>query len=158
MPMGPIELADTVGLDVCLSVADNLAKYYGSEIPAKLRQMVEQKQLGKKTEQGFYQYKNGKPMRQKTAQASINLSQITDRLILRMLNEAVACLREGVVTEQELLDAGMIFGTGFAPFRGGPIYYVKQRGIQATLNKLEELRSQHGERFKPDEGWQTLSE
>lgn len=158
MPMGPIELADTVGLDVCLSVADNLAKHYGGEVPQRLRQMVEQKQWGKKTKQGFYTYKNGKPVRQKAGSAVAETNQIADRLILRMLNEAVACLREKVIEDTELLDAGMIFGTGFAPFRGGPVHYAKQRGIQATIIRLEELQKQHGERFKPDEAWQKLIE
>jgi len=158
MPMGPIELADTVGLDVCLSVADNLAKHYGGEVPQKLRQMVEQKQWGKKTKQGFYTYKNGKPVRQKAGSAVVETNQIADRLILRMLNEAMACLREKVIEDTELLDAGMIFGTGFAPFRGGPVHYAKQRGIQATVIRLEELQKQYGERFKPDEAWQKLIE
>ncbi|MDF2867018.1 MAG: fadJ [Gammaproteobacteria bacterium] len=158
MPMGPIELADTVGLDVCLSVADNLAKHYGGEVPQKLRQMVEQKHWGKKTNQGFYHYKNGKAVRQKLGVSATETSQIADRLILRMLNEAVACLREQVIADIELLDAGMIFGTGFAPFRGGPIHYAKQRGVQATILRLEELQKQYGERFKPDEAWQKLTD
>lgn len=158
MPMGPIELADTVGLDVCLSVADNLAKHYGGEVPQRLRQMVEQKQWGKKTKQGFYAYKNGKMVRQKTGVVAAETSQIADRLILRMLNEAMACLREKVIEDTELLDAGMIFGTGFAPFRGGPVHYAKQRGVQATIIRLEELRQLYGERFKPDEAWQILTD
>lgn len=158
MPMGPIELADAVGLDVCLSVADNLSKHYGGEVPQRLRQMVEQKQLGKKTDQGFYSYKNGKPVKQTRTVSGEATKEIADRLIFRMLNEAVACLREGVVDNSELLDAGMIFGTGFAPFRGGPLYYAKGQGVPAVVKRLEELEKQYGERFKPDTGWQGVSD
>jgi len=97
-------------------------------------------------------------VRQKLGVSATETSQIADRLILRMLNETVACLREKVIADIELLDAGMIFGTGFAPFRGGPIHYAKQRGVQATILRLEELQKQYGERFKPDEAWQKLTD
>lgn len=156
MPMGPIELADTVGLDVCLSVADNLAKHYGGEIAPKLRQMVEAKQLGKKTNSGFYNYKNGKPIKQTRMVSGEGTKLIVERLILRMLNEAAACLREGVIIDADLLDAGMIFGTGFAPFRGGPIHYAQQAGIDNIVNRLEALQKKYGERFKPDVAWQQM--
>lgn len=156
MPMGPLELADTVGLDVCLSVADNLSKHYGGEVPAKLRQMVEQKQLGKKTNKGFYNYKANKPIKQAHTVSGEATNEIADRLILRMINEAAACLREGVVDNPELLDAGMIFGTGFAPFRGGPLNYAKKQGVAVIVKRLEQLEKQYGERFKPDSSWQGL--
>jgi 3-hydroxyacyl-CoA dehydrogenase/enoyl-CoA hydratase/3-hydroxybutyryl-CoA epimerase len=70
-----------------------------------------------------------------------------------MLNEAVACLREGVVADADLLDAGVIFATGFAPFRGGPLHYAKARGIANVTARLEELAQRYGERFRPDAGW-----
>jgi len=157
MPMGPIELADTVGLDVCLSVANNLTQYYGGEVPEKLKQMVEQKHLGKKTKQGFYSYKQDRPVRQNINFNEVRSEQIKDRLILRMLNEAMACLREHVVADTELLDAGMIFGTGFAPFLGGPVHYAKSQGTEAIVAKLKSLQQQFGERFQPDVKWQDLS-
>lgn len=76
--------------------------------------------------------------------------------MLRLLNEAVACLREGVVTDGDLLDAGMIFGTGFAPFRGGPLQYIRQTGPKALHYRLLALAERYGVRFAPDPGWQDL--
>jgi len=123
MPMGPIELADTVGLDVCWSVGQELMKHFSGEIPRCLQAKVDQKQLGKKTQQGFYAYKKGKPVKSKAVSFS---ETIQNRLIQRMLDEAAKCLQEGVVESADLLDAGMIFGTGFAPFRGGPMRYSER--------------------------------
>lgn len=152
MPMGPIELADTVGLDICLSVAENLAKYFEGKIPEKLRNMVKNKELGRKTGKGFYQYKNGKPIKNLPPETR-QPADLSDRLIMRMLNESQAALREGVVADADLLDAGMIFGTGFAPFRGGPMNYAKTHGYDAIYHKLKQLQQKYGDRFKPDEGW-----
>ena len=70
-----------------------------------------------------------------------------------MLNEAVACLHDGVVADAELLDAGVIFGTGFAPFRGGPIQYIRDTGTEPLLAKLKALQDKHGDRFAPRPGW-----
>ncbi len=78
--------------------------------------------------------------------------EIADRLVLRMVNEAAACLREGVVEDSDLLDAGMIFGTGFAPFRGGPMHYAKAFGQDKLNSSFAELETQYGERFKADQG------
>lgn len=152
MPMGPVELADTVGLDICLSVAENLTKYYGGDVPGRLKQMVQEGLLGRKSGKGFYTYKNGKPQKNmpKDYQAS---HDIQDRMIMRYLNEAMACLREGVVSDAELLDAGMIFGTGFAPFRGGPMHYAHEIGMSHVRQRLEDLAKIYGGRFTPDAGW-----
>jgi 3-hydroxyacyl-CoA dehydrogenase/enoyl-CoA hydratase/3-hydroxybutyryl-CoA epimerase len=73
-----------------------------------------------------------------------------------MVNECVACLREGVVSDEDLLDAGVVFGTGFAPFRGGPLHYVRTRGVPQVLARLRELEQRHGARFHPDAGWSLL--
>ena len=73
-----------------------------------------------------------------------------------MLNEAVACLADKVVADADLLDAGIIFGTGFAPFTGGPIHYAQQRGIEAVVDRLQELAATYGERFAPHGGWEML--
>ncbi|MCC7096481.1 MAG: 3-hydroxyacyl-CoA dehydrogenase, partial [Thermomonas sp.] len=78
---------------------------------------------------------------------------LEDRLILPLLNEAVACLHAGVVSDTDLLDAGVIFGTGFAPFRGGPIQHIRSVGADALLSRLETLRGKYGERFAPRPGW-----
>jgi len=156
MPMGPLHLADTVGLDICVSVADILSEKLDISVPPTLHDMVKQGYLGVKTGKGFYQYKNGKPLQEKlNAQEKIP-DELIDRMIGRMVNEAVACLREGVVSDKERLDAGIIFGTGFAPFRGGPLNYASTQGIKDYVDKLNKLEQQHGNLFKADDGWSKL--
>ena len=80
-------------------------------------------------------------------------SDLEDRLILPLLNEAVACLHDGVVTDADLLDAGVIFGTGFAPFRGGPIQHIRDTGADVLLARLNALQATHGDRFAARAGW-----
>jgi 3-hydroxyacyl-CoA dehydrogenase/enoyl-CoA hydratase/3-hydroxybutyryl-CoA epimerase len=156
MPMGPIHLADTVGLDICLSVAEELAEPLGMSVPSRLRSMVEKKHLGKKTGRGFYRYdKNGQPRRGRgRVRTDIPL---TDRLILRQLNEAAACLREQVVADGEAVDVGMVYGTGFAPFRGGPVRYARVEGIDSIEHRLHTLVEAFGPRFQPDAGWEEMA-
>ncbi len=129
MPMGPLELADTVGLDVCLNVAEELAEPMQLTIPESIKTLVAKKQLGKKTGQGFYQYKNGKRMALKASRESAagNAANIQERLISKLLEESTRCLQDNIVTSSEDVDAGVIFGTGFAPFTGGPLNYKKYR-------------------------------
>jgi 3-hydroxyacyl-CoA dehydrogenase / enoyl-CoA hydratase / 3-hydroxybutyryl-CoA epimerase len=155
MPMGPIELADTVGLDVCLHVGEILAEAFDSQVPDELRQRVAAGELGRKTGRGFYTWTDGKASKPVVTDRTVP-EDLQDRLILPMLNVAVACLREGVVADEELLDAGVIFGTGFAPFRGGPLSYARSRGIDAIREALISLSERHGERFTPDPGWHEL--
>jgi 3-hydroxyacyl-CoA dehydrogenase/enoyl-CoA hydratase/3-hydroxybutyryl-CoA epimerase len=150
MMMGPVELADTVGMDVCLAVAKNLTSHFGGTVPQKLIDLVNAGKLGRKSGQGFYQYKYGKPIKKPCTSQEKDI-EIANRLIMRMVNESAACLREGVVADADLLDAGMIFGTGFAPFRGGPMHYAQQFG-RDNLNQLfSQLETQYGARFKADE-------
>ncbi len=153
MPMGPIELADTVGLDVCLYGAESLAHYFKVAIPTELRKRVEAGNLGKKTGQGFYQFKNGKIIRPKLPEHYRLPEDALDRLILSMMNEAVACLREGIVADADALDAGMILGTGFAPFRGGLMHYIAEQGESLLFQRLNLLAQRYGDRFLPDAGW-----
>jgi 3-hydroxyacyl-CoA dehydrogenase/enoyl-CoA hydratase/3-hydroxybutyryl-CoA epimerase len=156
MPMGPIALADTVGLDICLSVAEILSEKLNVEVPDRLRELVNAGNLGKKSGKGFYQYKNGKHEKSTSGNSenkSTDVTNIKNRLMLRMLNEAQACLREGVISNSDLLDAGVVFGTGFAPFRGGPMHYIDNQGIDSLLNKMRNLHKSYGERFNPDENW-----
>jgi 3-hydroxyacyl-CoA dehydrogenase/enoyl-CoA hydratase/3-hydroxybutyryl-CoA epimerase len=153
MPMGPIELADVVGLDVCLHVGKVLAAAFNGRVPDALGQLVEQKKLGRKTGQGFYTWADGKPVRAPTDTSKVP-ADLEDRLILPMINEAVGVLREKVVEDQDLLDAGVIFATGFAPFSGGPLNYAKNRGVGAVHARLLELEKRYGARFAPDPGWQ----
>ncbi len=155
MPMGPVELADTVGLDICQSVADNLSQAFGIDLPKGLRRFVDNGKLGKKSGEGFYRYKNGKAVKDRDADLG-DQKLIQQRLIYRFLNEATACLDEGIVADKDLLDAGVIFGTGFAPFRGGPMNYCLELGIDAVEQTLGELESRYGERFKAVAGWARL--
>ena len=122
MVMGPVELADTVGMDICLAVAENLGQHLGYSVPEKLRSMVAEGKLGRKTGTGFYKYKNGKPQKKKLKDPG-NLDNLANRLIQPMLEESEKCLNEQVVLDADLLDGGMVFATGFAPFRGGPMHY-----------------------------------
>jgi 3-hydroxyacyl-CoA dehydrogenase / enoyl-CoA hydratase / 3-hydroxybutyryl-CoA epimerase len=153
MPMGPIELADVVGLDVIMSVGKVF--FTQRAAPLTLTRLVEQKKLGKKSGGGFYVWQEGKP--QKPALETHELPpDLQDRLILPLVNEAVAVRREQVVDDADLIDAGAIFGAGFAPFRGGPLQYAKNRGVSAVIARLRELEQRYGERFRPDSGWQLL--
>lgn len=158
MPMGPIELADTVGLDVCYMAAKILTSHLSGTIPAILETKVSQGKLGRKSGEGFYLYKNGHKVKSKLPGNYQPTKDIADRMIYRMLNEAAACLREGVVENIEQLDAGMIFGTGFAPFRGGPMHYAQRIGSHTVYQRLNDLASQYGERFKPDGYWSQTKE
>jgi 3-hydroxyacyl-CoA dehydrogenase/enoyl-CoA hydratase/3-hydroxybutyryl-CoA epimerase len=156
MPMGPLELADVVGLDVCLNVGRVLAEAFRRPVPDVLRKLVEQEKFGRKNGAGFYVWRDGKPLREQSPDIAVP-DDLEDRLILPMLNEAVAALREGVVADPDLLDAGAIFATGFAPFRGGPIQYARTRGIREVKERLRQLERQYGERFRPDAGWDELN-
>jgi 3-hydroxyacyl-CoA dehydrogenase / enoyl-CoA hydratase / 3-hydroxybutyryl-CoA epimerase len=155
MPMGPIELTDVVGLDVSLHVGRVLADAFHRPVPSILVKMVEQKKLGRKSGEGFYVWRDGKAVKPDSPRSDPP-PDLEDRLILPMLNEAVACLREGVIDDADLLDAGAIFATGFAPFRGGPLHYAKARGVASIVARLSDLERTYGERFRPDPGWQKV--
>lgn len=159
MPMGPIELADQIGLDVCLHVAKVLARDLDQpfpDIPKWFEDKVAKGELGRKTGQGLYKYRNGKPQKQGVSEKVDPTLQ--DRLILPLLDSCTACLRETVVEGRDVVDAGIIFGTGFAPFRGGPIHYAEARGLDSIVRSLEALEDRYGVRFKPDRGWIDLPE
>jgi 3-hydroxyacyl-CoA dehydrogenase/enoyl-CoA hydratase/3-hydroxybutyryl-CoA epimerase len=153
MPMGPIELVDTVGLDVGAGVAAELAPFLGIEVPAALAGEIEPGKRGKKDGQGLYKWENGKAVKPAVPKDYKAPDDLEDRLILPLLNEAVACLHDGVVSDADLLDAGVIFGTGFAPFRGGPIQYIRDAGADAVLERLKQLQARYGDRFAPRAGW-----
>jgi 3-hydroxyacyl-CoA dehydrogenase / enoyl-CoA hydratase / 3-hydroxybutyryl-CoA epimerase len=153
MPMGPIELIDTVGLDVAAGVGAELAPFLGLPIPATLAAPPEAGKRGKKDGQGLYRWENGKAQKPEIPADYKTPEDLEDRLILPFLNEAVAALHEGVVADADLLDAGVIFGTGFAPFRGGPIQYIRETGTEPLLAKLKALQDKYGPRFGPRPGW-----
>jgi 3-hydroxyacyl-CoA dehydrogenase / enoyl-CoA hydratase / 3-hydroxybutyryl-CoA epimerase len=150
MPMGPLELADTAGLDICLSVAEKMSGLLRTPVAESLRQRVAAGHLGRKSGEGYYRWPRTRPRRGKGV---AHTQEQQDRLILRLLNEAVACLREGVVASADELDAGVVFGTGFAPFRGGPLRYIEERGTRELYELLLTLHQRLGDRFSPDPGW-----
>lgn len=153
MPMGPVALADQVGLDICLHVAESLTGALEKpmpEISADLKKKVEAGETGKKAGKGFYDWSDGTPRPDTKADGPEDL---TDRLVLPMLDACVECLRKGVAREADEVDGAMIFATGFAPFRGGPMHYARTRGTTEVRERLSDLASRHGERFEPDPGW-----
>jgi len=156
MPMGPIELADVVGLDVAAHVGEIIAQELGRPVPRlpRLTALLAARKLGKKSGAGFYVWQDGKAV--KSGDAGAAPADLADRLILILVNECVACLRERVVDDADLADAAVIFGTGFAPFRGGPLAYARARGTGAIVARLTELAARHGPRFTPDAGWPLL--
>jgi 3-hydroxyacyl-CoA dehydrogenase/enoyl-CoA hydratase/3-hydroxybutyryl-CoA epimerase len=156
MPMGPIELIDTVGLDVAAGVGKELAPFLGLQIPALFAAGPEAGKRGKKDGQGIYRWENGRAVKPEVPKDYVAPEDLTDRLIYPMLNESVACLHDRVVADADLLDAGVIFGTGFAPFRGGPISHIRAEGVAKCKARLEQLAARYGDRFKPRQGWESL--
>ena len=160
MPMGPIELADQVGLDICLDVGDMLRSKFGDALPptpAWLREKVARGELGRKAGKGFYTWKGGKADTSSGLPATSEPSaEMIDRLILPMSNVCVACLREGIVDDADAVDGAVIFGTGYAPFRGGPLNYARARGIENVVSTLRALTEKFGGRFAPDAGWENF--
>jgi len=154
MPMGPLELADTVGLDICLHVGETLKATLDRPLPELSQQLydkVRAGELGRKTGKGLYEWKEGEPV--KDREVPRPTPEMIDRLILPMLDVCVACLREGVVADDDTVDGAMIFATGFAPFRGGPMHYAKARGFTEIRQILWQFSQRYGERFRPDPGW-----
>ena len=160
MPMGPIELADQVGLDICLAVGDMLRSKFGDALPptpAWLRDKVTRGELGRKTGKGFYVWKDGKADKSAVAPSMPQpTDEMIDRLVLPMSNVCVACLREGIVDDAGTVDGAMIFATGYAPFRGGPLNYARSRGPENVVAALQALADKFGNRFEPDAGWETF--
>ncbi|HLK71538.1 MAG TPA: 3-hydroxyacyl-CoA dehydrogenase NAD-binding domain-containing protein [Steroidobacteraceae bacterium] len=170
MPMGPIELCDVVGLDVLLHVGEIVTRELAQQAPPfveQVRAWVKEGRLGRKSGRGFYHWREGKIVRAAgdapadvpaaASGASTDMADLADRLVLSLVNECVACLRERIVADADLIDAGVIFGTGFAPFRGGPLHYARHRGVGSCVQRLQELAQRHGARFHPDEGWSLLN-
>jgi 3-hydroxyacyl-CoA dehydrogenase/enoyl-CoA hydratase/3-hydroxybutyryl-CoA epimerase len=158
MPMGPIELSDVVGLDVCKHVGEIIGTAIGRNPPLPLRrleQLVAERKLGRKSGQGYYRWVDGKAVKMQVDETAV-AAELTDRLMLTLANESVACLREHIVADADLVDAGVIFGAGFAPFRGGPLHWVRAEGPEHLHARLQQLALQHGSRFAPDAGWSGL--
>jgi 3-hydroxyacyl-CoA dehydrogenase/enoyl-CoA hydratase/3-hydroxybutyryl-CoA epimerase len=156
MPMGPIELADSVGLDIALNVARTLAPVLGRPVAPELETKVRDGKLGRKTGAGFYAYQEGRPVRPRSGAIAF-APVVQERLVMALLNEAASCLAEEIVGDADLVDAGVIFGTGFAPFRGGPLHYARACGMGAVIKRLGALNENLGPRFAASPGWQRLA-
>ena len=130
MPMGPLELMDMVGLDIANHVGEELDLAPGGD--NALSALVKQGKLGKKTGQGFYVWEQGKPKREPVAYDQAELERLGRELVEPMLDEAERALADHVVATEDHVDAGVIFGTGFAPFRGGPLHYKRSESVAAA--------------------------
>jgi len=164
MPVGPVTLADEVGVDVTshvatfLSNADLGVRMSGGDISI-FQTMLDKKWLGKKTGKGFYAYKGKKKSLnpeihsylQPFVQRDLGLDEqdIQDRIITRFVNEAVKCLEDDIIENPVVGDIGLVFGTGFAPFRGGPFRYVDQVGVDKFVAKMNGFSERYGPQFEP---------
>jgi 3-hydroxyacyl-CoA dehydrogenase / enoyl-CoA hydratase / 3-hydroxybutyryl-CoA epimerase len=160
MPMGPMRLIDEVGVDVSLHVAQTLAAHFGRrmKIPALLGKMMEAKMFGRKNGCGFYLHEKSKESRPNPQTISFVLNQsaaaiareeLQERMVFLMVNEAARCLEEQIVTDPADVDFAMIMGTGFAPFRGGPLRYADSLGVEKIAGAMENLVDRGAEHFAP---------
>jgi 3-hydroxyacyl-CoA dehydrogenase/enoyl-CoA hydratase/3-hydroxybutyryl-CoA epimerase len=165
MPMGPLELLDQVGLDVAAHIARTLQPAFGTRFApnAVFAQMVEHGWLGQKSGAGFYQYQGKAKKVQAGAVALIQresethtdalpnvpTSEARERMVGLMVNEAAACLAEGLAADAATIDLAMVLGTGWAPQRGGPLRYADDRGVAEVVRVLAELAQRLGPRFEP---------
>ncbi|MEM9079179.1 MAG: 3-hydroxyacyl-CoA dehydrogenase NAD-binding domain-containing protein [Verrucomicrobiota bacterium] len=146
MPMGPLRLADEVGFDVCQHVAEDLQERLEKPVPIDetLKTMMQGGLMGRKSGKGFYDYSRrpevlSELLRYQRGTKAMTKDEIRDRLVLLMVNESARCLAEGVVESADDVDFGMIQGTGWAPFRGGPCTYAEERGLGEVVARMEEL-------------------
>jgi 3-hydroxyacyl-CoA dehydrogenase/enoyl-CoA hydratase/3-hydroxybutyryl-CoA epimerase len=160
MPMGPMELSDVVGLDVLLHVGEIVTR----ELHSKRRhtsngcaQLVQPNATRAQERTGLLSVARRQD-RAASPQRVAAPEDLADRLILALVNECVACLREAIVEDADLIDAGVIFGTGFAPFRGGPLS-LRARARRRSLRRAARvLAERYGARFRPDAGWGALAD
>lgn len=179
MPMGPLRLIDEIGVDITIDIGNTLENAYGrrDHVSSVLLWLREGKMLGRKTGAGFYKY-DGKtqtpneslaqwrralhgepegaegpnipPDQHRDARLRVSEEDLTHRLIFLMVNEAARCVEENVIASPEDADYGMILGTGFAPFRGGPLRFAEHFGLKKVVDELEQL-AQNEEKFSPCE-------
>jgi 3-hydroxyacyl-CoA dehydrogenase/enoyl-CoA hydratase/3-hydroxybutyryl-CoA epimerase len=159
MPMGPLELFDEVGIDVAYKVAKILNRFMSDRMADSqvLEKLVHDQRLGKKSGRGFYRYHDKKKYADPTVKQYITLRQKTTlndqemigRMVYPIINEAARCLQDKVVDRPQNVDLGMVFGTGFAPFRGGLLRYADSVGISKIVDTLHKFSEQYGNRFIP---------
>lgn len=163
MPMGPMRLLDEVGIDVALHVAQTVATQYKDRmrVPEALRKMAQAGLLGRKTGRGFYLHPKGKEPRpnpqiredagadDQSPTRNVPTTDLQQRMVLLMVNEAARCLEEQIVTDPADVDFAMIMGTGFAPFRGGPLRYADSLGAEKVAGAMEHLVNTGAAHFKP---------
>lgn len=160
-PVGPIKLMDEVGIDVAAKVAPIMENELGERFaaPAAFSKLLDDERKGKKNKKGFYDYKGKKPgkavdesvyrLLDIQPKGQMAATEVADRAVLLMLNEAAYCLAEGIIRSPRDGDIGAIFGIGFPPFRGGPFRYMDSLGIAEVVKRLQGYEQQFGERFKP---------
>jgi 3-hydroxyacyl-CoA dehydrogenase / enoyl-CoA hydratase / 3-hydroxybutyryl-CoA epimerase len=162
MPMGPMRLLDEVGLDVAADVGETLCRAFPDRMhtPGVFLQLLAANAKGKKTGRGFYEYHNGRAvgvnrfavgLREADDKASLNREQLQERMVLLMINEAARCLEERIVDDPRDVDFAMVMGTGFAPFRGGPLRHADSVGIAKITEKLERLTRTRERVFAPSD-------
>ncbi len=173
MPRGPLEVLDQVGLDVAAAATRALQSVFGDRLPAAgvLEKMQALGWLGAKSGQGFYRHRRGKPrpnpavlalVRDPTATAvtgtpADEMAAARERLVTLSVNEAALCLSEGLVDNADALDLALVLGAGWAPHRGGPLHYARQRGVADIVTALERLAQAHGPRFTPSAALRQLA-
>ncbi|MCB0281679.1 MAG: enoyl-CoA hydratase/isomerase family protein [Calditrichaeota bacterium] len=168
MPMGPIELFDEVGIDVAYKVAKILQQTMADRMAESdlLEKLVHEKRLGKKNGIGFYKYQDRKKIYdpevekfiQIKSKTELNTEQLAQRMVYPMINEAARCLEDNIATNPRDVDVGMIFGTGFAPFRGGLLKFADSEGLDKLIDVLAGFENKFGQRFKPSSYLQKIKE
>jgi 3-hydroxyacyl-CoA dehydrogenase / enoyl-CoA hydratase / 3-hydroxybutyryl-CoA epimerase len=158
MPMGPLRLIDEIGIDITVDIAATLEKAFGERDRASkiLQEMYSAKILGRKSGAGFYKYEGKQQTPNEALQSwrqesgeKFGLENITNRLVYLMVNEAARCLEENVVATPEDADYGMILGTGFPVYRGGPLRFAESVGLKKVVTDMDGIHSRAGEKFAP---------
>lgn len=162
-PVGPMTLLDEVGIDVGAKISPILAAELGERFkaPAAFEKLLSDDRKGRKNGKGFYLYGSKSKKKAKQVDESVyqvlglkpgvnaEVSEVAQRCVVQMLNEAVRCLEEGIIASPRDGDIGAIFGIGFPPFLGGPFHYIDTLGAGVLVAKLEKYQAKHGDRFAP---------